>query len=101
MSRVKVKPPSVETDAPEKVLLAVRFQAFTFSHIESTVRGDIAYDVGTYELRLALPDGRVSNDTGKYVVILKQSAGAWKATYAIYNSNAMPAGVPVPDTDRE
>jgi ketosteroid isomerase-like protein len=79
----------------------VRFQAFTFSHIEATIRGDVAYDVGTYELRLALPDGRVSNDTGKYVVILKQSAGAWKATYAIYNSNAMPAGAPAPETDRK
>ena len=70
----------------------VRFQAFTFSHLEATIRGDIAYDVGSYELRLALPDGRVSNETGKYVVILKQSEGGWKAMYAIYNGNAMPAG---------
>ena len=80
---------------------AVRFQAFTFSHIEATIRGDVAYDVGTYELRLASPDGRVSNETGKFVVILKQSEGAWKATYAIYNSNAMPAGAGTPGTNRE
>jgi len=78
-----------------------KFTTFRFSHIESTIRGDVAYDVGTYELGLTFPDGRVSNESGKYVVILKQSQSGWKATYAIYNSNAMPTAARTSDTDRE
>ena len=70
---------------------AARFTNFKFSHIESTTRGDLAYDVGTYEMRLACQDGRVINDAGKYLVLMKRTDGAWKATYAIYNTDTMPA----------
>jgi hypothetical protein len=29
-------------------------------------------------------------ETGKYVVVLKRTGGAWKVAYAIYNSDQAP-----------
>jgi ketosteroid isomerase-like protein len=66
---------------------------FTFSHLEASIDGNSAYDVGTYEQRLSLPSGKTIADKGKYLVILKRSEGQWKAAYAIYNSD-MPATPP-------
>jgi uncharacterized protein (TIGR02246 family) len=66
--------------------------AFTFSHLEATINGNVAYDVGTYEQSLSLPSGQVISDAGKYVAVLKRTQGEWKAAYAIYNSDgASPA----------
>ena len=71
----------------------MKVTAFTFSHIESTIGGSVAYDVGTYEQHLARSSGETIIDRGKYVVILKRSQGEWKALYAIYNSDT-----PVPSS---
>ncbi len=71
----------------------LKVTAFTFSHIESTIDGSVAYDVGTYDQHLARPSGETMTDRGKYLVILKRSQGAWKVAYAMYNSD-MPAPSP-------
>jgi ketosteroid isomerase-like protein len=60
---------------------------FTFTHLETTIDGNVAYDAGTYEQRLTLPSGQVLNDTGKYLAILKRSEREWKAAYTTYNSD--------------
>jgi len=70
--------------------------AFTLSHIEATVDGNAAYDVGTYERSASLPNGQTLSDTGKYLVVLRRTNGEWKVAYAIYNSD-MPA-MPRPAT---
>ena len=64
---------------------------FTITHVESRSVGDSGYDVGTYQQSMT-PPGQTSatSETGKYVVILKRSAGAWKVAYAIYNSDQPP-----------
>jgi uncharacterized protein (TIGR02246 family) len=64
-----------------------RMTAFRLSHIESTIEGDVAYDVGTSEQRLLLPDGKTVSDAGKYIAILKRIQGEWKLAYLAYNSD--------------
>jgi uncharacterized protein (TIGR02246 family) len=63
---------------------------------DTHVAGDIAYDVGTYTQSL-MPmkgGGKMIDDKGKYVVLLKKDAsGAWAITYAMYNSD-MPLPAP-------
>ena len=68
----------------------------TITSTELKVHGDSAHDVGTYKQTLmAMKGGGMSDDTGKYVVLLKKDAsGAWWITQAIYNSDLPPAGAP-------
>jgi uncharacterized protein (TIGR02246 family) len=65
--------------------------AFTFLHLDATVDGNVAYDAGTYEQRLALPSGQVLADAGKYLVVLKKRPGGWKAAFVMYNSDSSPS----------
>jgi len=60
---------------------------FTFSHLESPVLGDTAFDVGTYKQTLSLGNGTV-NASGKYTAILKKSDGDWKIAYLIFNGDS-------------
>jgi uncharacterized protein (TIGR02246 family) len=64
--------------------------AFTFDHIEATVLGDSAYDVGTYKVTTLAGPGRSVQDSGKYSVILKRSGREWKIAYLIFNSDLPP-----------
>ncbi len=64
-----------------------RVTAFTFSHLESPVLGDTAFDVGTYKQTLSLGNGTV-NASGKYTVVLKRSDGDWKIAYLIFNGDS-------------
>jgi uncharacterized protein (TIGR02246 family) len=64
--------------------------AFTFSHLETTADGDIAYDAGTYEQRLTLSSGQTVADSGKFVAVLRRVDRDWKAAYVIYNSDVAP-----------
>jgi uncharacterized protein (TIGR02246 family) len=64
--------------------------AFSFDHLEATVSGDSAYDVGTYKMSISTESGRSLDDTGKYTAILKRSAGEWKIAYLIFNSDLLP-----------
>jgi uncharacterized protein (TIGR02246 family) len=62
--------------------------AFTFTHLESSVVGETAYDVGTYRQTLSLGAGGTVNVSGKYTVILRRSGGEWKIAYLIFNSDS-------------
>ena len=64
---------------------------FTLTHLEARAVGDTGYDVGTYQQSMNPPgQTTATTDTGKFVVILKRSQGAWKVAYAIYNSDQAP-----------
>jgi ketosteroid isomerase-like protein len=65
-----------------------KITTFTFSHLESPVIGDTAYDVGTYKLTMSPAPGVTITDCGKYNVILKRSEQDWKVAYVIFNSDA-------------
>ena len=68
--------------------------AFTFNHLESSVLGDAAFDVGTYRQTLSMgPAGGNVDITGKYTVILKRSGEEWKISYLIFNGDA-PSKIP-------
>jgi uncharacterized protein (TIGR02246 family) len=62
--------------------------AFTFTHLESPVVGETAYDVGTYRQTLALGTGGTVNVSDKYSVILRRSGGGLKIAYLIFNSDS-------------
>jgi len=61
---------------------------FTFTHLESPVLGDTAFDVGTYEQALSVGANRTVKASGKYAVILKRSDGEWKIAYLIFNADS-------------
>jgi uncharacterized protein (TIGR02246 family) len=52
--------------------------------IEVELQGEIAYEVGRYQLKGA--DGALM-DQGKYIVIWKQEQGQWKLHRDIWNTN--------------
>ena len=62
--------------------------AFAFTHLESTVLGDSAFDVGTYRQTLALGPARIADVSGKYAVILKRTSGEWMIAYLIFNEDS-------------
>ena len=54
--------------------------------VEASKSGDVAYEVGTYELTLNDPKGKPAKSRGKYVVVWKKQAdGGWKAVTDIFN----------------
>ena len=67
----------------------VKVTRFTFNHLESSVEGEVAFDIGTYKQDLSTPGG-VVEDTGKYTAILKRTGGEWMVAYLIYNSDFPP-----------
>jgi len=59
---------------------------FEPSSITVAEAGDMAVDIGTYELSYTGESGKVA-DRGKYVVVWKKVDGDWKAAADIFNSN--------------
>jgi uncharacterized protein (TIGR02246 family) len=62
--------------------------SLSFEPVEIVVArsGDLAYDRGTYHLRIDTPAGRVE-DHGSYLVTWKKVNGAWKAAIDMFNSD--------------
>ena len=61
---------------------------FAPTHIEVAKSKDMAYDVGTFELKLNDPQGASVTLPGKYVVVWKkQTNGDWKAEADIFNTD--------------
>ena len=59
---------------------------FTPTSITIAEAGDVAYDIGTYDLSFTGDAGKVT-DHGKYVVVWKKVDGDWKAAADIFNSD--------------
>ena len=75
--------------------------AFTFNHLESSVLGDAAFDVGTYSQTMSMgPAGGNVDVTGKYTVILKRSGDEWKINYLIFNGDAPSKIPPISQVDQ-
>ncbi|MCA1633871.1 MAG: DUF4440 domain-containing protein [Acidobacteria bacterium] len=55
----------------------------TLSTSDVEAQGNVAYEVGTYEL--IFPDNK--RDAGKYVVVWRRQKGDWKLAVDIWNSN--------------
>lgn len=64
--------------------------SLTFAPAKITVAkaGDLAYEVGTFELKMNDPQGNPTTTPGKYVVAWKrQPKGDWKAELDIFNTD--------------
>ena len=59
---------------------------FKPTRIDVSGAGDMAADIGTYQLSFYAKDKRVQ-DNGKYVVVWKKVDGEWKALADIFNTN--------------
>lgn len=59
---------------------------FRPTRIDVAASGDLATDIGTYDLTFSGESGRV-RDEGKYVVVWKKINGEWKVLVDILNSN--------------
>ena len=69
-------------------LLSMRNVKLTFASTQLIVSnsGDMAYDLGTYELSFDDDKGMVK-DIGKYVTVWKKVGGEWKVAADISNSD--------------
>jgi ketosteroid isomerase-like protein len=70
------------------LIIGPAFVSLTFAPTKITVAqaGDMAWDVGTYELTTKDKTGKTSTDVGKYLEVWqKQVDGSWKAAADIYN----------------
>jgi ketosteroid isomerase-like protein len=69
----------------------MKIAKFTLTHLETVAHGDMGHDIGTFSQTVTAEGGaKPMNETGKYVVLLKQQGGTWKVAYAIYNRDAAP-----------
>lgn len=60
--------------------------ALRTTRIESA--GDLAYGRGTYRFSMPGPDGSMSQNIGKYIVVYRrQRDGSWRAVADIFNSD--------------
>jgi uncharacterized protein (TIGR02246 family) len=61
---------------------------FAPTKVQVAKAGDLAYDVGTFALKLNDAQGNATTTPGKYVVVWKKQAdGAWKAVADIFNTD--------------
>jgi uncharacterized protein (TIGR02246 family) len=86
-----VRGPAAIEEHLRGLFAGAKVTAFTFSHLDTTVEGNVAYDAGKYEQQLTLPSGQVLADVGKYLVVLKRTPGGWKAAFVMYNSDSSPS----------
>jgi len=68
----------------------MKVTSFTFSHLDATVEGNVAYDAGTYSETAGPADTPGMTLTGKYLVVFKRAQGGWKAAHVIYNFDGQP-----------
>jgi uncharacterized protein (TIGR02246 family) len=67
----------------------VRLSNFRLSHDDGRIAGDVAYLAGTSTLVLTPPGGAPpQSQAGKYVVVLRKTAGGWRVVDAIHNADA-------------
>jgi uncharacterized protein (TIGR02246 family) len=59
---------------------------FTPTQVTVASAGDMAYEIGTYELSFDSDTGP-AKDVGKYVVVWKKIGGDWKVATDIFNSD--------------
>ncbi|WP_425290702.1 YybH family protein [Spirosoma linguale] len=63
----------------------------TVSTIATGSNGDLGYEIGTADLHLKGPDGKIVTEKIKYTIVLKRNAeGKWLQTYDMWNPVAEP-----------
>jgi len=68
-----------------------QIREFSFTHLETTRHGEIAYDIGTYKRSVSETSSAPIEATGTYIAILKRDTEAWRIAYLMYNCDS-PSG---------
>lgn len=64
----------------------------TTEPLQYDAAGDLGYSFGRYVLTIALPNGTIIRDQGKYMdVARRQTDGSWKYVADMFNSDQPPA----------
>jgi ketosteroid isomerase-like protein len=75
-----------EIDHYWTALVADRFTSLTLQPFRSSVADAVAYETGTYELRLRQSGGPVL-ETGQFVTVYKRAEdGTWRVVYDVLNN---------------
>ena len=72
-------------------LLPVRtgFKEGSITTLATGSDGDLGYEIGTFELKIALEDGSIIVETGKFTELLRRDTeGKWVSIYGMWNANA-------------
>lgn len=64
---------------------------FAPTHVVVSEGGDMAYDIGTYQMTTKSADGTME-DEGKYLVVWRKMDGEWKVVADMFNSNQPASG---------
>ncbi len=68
------------------------------SKVDVARSGDLGYSTGAYQVTIQGPQGKLSEDHGKFLEVWKKQAdGKWKVVADVYNSDVpLPAPAPAP-----
>jgi ketosteroid isomerase-like protein len=70
------------------------------SKVDVARSGDLAYSMGSYQLTLKDPQGKLTEDHGKFLEVWKkQTDGKWKVAADVYNSD-LPLVTPAPAPEK-
>ena len=74
----------------------VKATSVSFNTTDLQAGGSVAFEVGTYDMSMTMPNGTEMKDNGKYVALWHQQAdGSWKVHAETWNSD-----MPVPGMDQ-
>jgi len=77
--------------------MKINSASFTVTDVQAA--GNVAYEIGTYDMTMTIPGVGEIDDNGKYITVWKQQADKlWKVAAEIWNTD-MPLPVPEPPKD--
>ena len=78
----------------EMLGMGMKFTKVEFTTTDVTVRGSLAFEIGTFAMTLDIPNVGVVDEQGKYLTIYEKVAdGSWKIKVETWNTDKMP-GMP-------
>jgi ketosteroid isomerase-like protein len=66
------------------------FNEVNFNTVEVKQDGNLAVEVGTYEMSMSMPTGEEMNDNGKYITVWERQGNDWKVIMEAWNSDHNP-----------
>jgi ketosteroid isomerase-like protein len=68
----------------------MEFNEVNFNTVEVRHEGNIAVEVGTYEMSMKMASGEDMNDEGKYITVWERKGNDWKVIMEAWNSDHNP-----------
>lgn len=86
---------AIRTWINEMMKSGITFSAVAFTPTDVQAAGNVAYEIGTYDMTMTIPGMGETKDNGKYIAVWKmQSDRSWKVAAEIWNTD-----VPMPSMD--